>query len=1484
VACATVPACVIAVLLAGGVPGTEQISRAASGPAAETNAQSDDSVPAREVTMIGATPAENGADETWGVGKGAGGTVVVRYALGVEGRGEWTLGPDLQDQEGQPLSGFELDTPEAAGASTAASPLAGQMTADGAGALGGYVQGTQQVLLVREPDDPDNPFRETNPSAESQLQPGERLLSFTRAPLLAPLDEGGHAGVLVVPVREPNSGVEETVLHWEGASKRWSREPIELPASASSREFRMLGIGASSPSNAWLLAQLSAGTVALFQRQGSGSEAAWRAVALKPGGQPGEPLSVDGEAITIPGAHGEQVRNQVLTVTSQGVWIDGERPNARASTTIFFRPQGEGVEASITSWCSLASSPPGTSECDHTLPEALTTGPSRSIAWANDSSSTPFGERVITGLAEGVSLRLEGASFRRVLALGGSSGSAYGAAFSNPREGWLGAQELPVHLTLAPTPSGLTSWPVPFRHALVAIAPQPGEPIGSVDSQALAVGDLGEVARFEPGLGWLPESLIGANGRRQTPRLRAVAWPVANRAYAVGDEGQMWLWRGETERWEPDPAAPYGFEGNLLGIAFDPNEPARGYAVGQDGVLLSYGKSWTQAQLPAESPCQPEAPIQSSRCTWSDTSFTSIAFAGSEAIVAYRVLPETDTNRYVGGLLVNGGSGWHIDRGAAEAMGTNVPWATAGLPDGGAAFSASGTVYEREDPGAQWTQTATPFPGAAQPGSLSLFREGGALRAVVSGSVPDTYDVEKAAEAPPGSPPSIFSPYPLPTNDEAAVLRQTAGGWRDEEHERNEAREPVGNWSFYDMPYQPDQVFATLIDPSGSNGWAVGGLVESEEHEGLLDTAVIDRLGESAPPLGTGTSAIPVQQDLATFAIGGNAQCAAPCAVRANTQIGPDVWLSTALQRADLPGVRAFLYTGPRLPAAKAISGPQVAADHFSYEQEFERYAAILQASPLPVFAASTPTDLDASESELSFEQALGSQPLGGEEAQRAQLSKLSRPSSCSATPACQSSYFAFTSNGTAGAVRVIVLDDASETGEIEPKQRHWLASELAAAAPLPAIVVGHANLGAQMAANNLAATEVVRTLVEYEASAYFFDAPEENISETLHYGSGSVLAFGSGTLGYVSYQGEKGGAFLGDSGFLLAQVNLAERKKGTNIAPVTARLIPNIGELALEAKGGTLLRRSQAALFSALARRPLAGNRTAEGGAPHPESDPYITFPTNCVAAACANALQPEYTFTSSRPEIGDFVEPNLASSESGAVKLQADGKPIPDPTSGLFCAYNAGTTIVTISAGGLSASLPVTVEAGSVREPCGTQPLALGNETRQPAALPTPAPVGPAAAATSPPPLSPPPLPAVPASPAPAPHISALAPPPLLLAATPTPPRPAALLPPPPAPSEPTPPSGTSAVNSPVEAAQREEDREEATESVSASAVAYRAQEHEPVPTYLLGLLLLAAIAGASIGGRAARGRHTARVAPATIVAMRSQRRFDSSTRRRR
>jgi len=266
-------------------------------------------------------------------------------------------------------------------------------------------------------------------------------------------------------------------------------------------------------------------------------------------------------------------------------------------------------------------------------------------------------------------------------------------------------------------------------------------------------------------------------------------------------------------------------------------------------------------------------------------------------------------------------------------------------------------------------------------------------------------------------------------------------------------------------------------------------------------------------------------------------------------------------------------------------------------------------------------------------------------------------------------------------------------------------------------------------------------------------------------------------------------------------------------------------------------------------------------------------------VGVACANGIFPEYSFSSSRPDIGDFVAPNLASANPLAVLLNAQEEPVHDSSSGLFCAFNAGTTVVTISAGGLSASLPVTVQPGSVRRPCGTKPLkelpAKEQQVPTPVSQPQPTPAG-----ASPTPV-PVPLPAPPANP-PAPSAK-VAVPAFFLPAGSNGPLLAALPPPVPTPARPTPPGGTSSVTTPVEAPEKQEEKEEATESVSNQALSYDATEHEPASGYIIGIVLLAAFAGACARRRPRRDRREARIAPATISGIHSQRRMSDRGRRR-
>jgi hypothetical protein len=1520
-------------------------------PGETTTPQVDGSVPAHDVTLIGASPEEAGApgaNEVWGVGKLDERPVLVRYYQSGAGGGQWTLGPALPTGF-TPLEG----------------PLAATITAKGFGAIVGRAKG---VVLVRKPGGSfeattqipveteaeaksraegesapkegspsegesstagqsstqgqssagKEPAAGGDPAAEggeggeggkqpeasaARLKVGEELWSTGRAPLVAALEESdGEAGALVAPVIGAEAGVEKQVLHWD--AHEWASEPIDVPERSAS-EFRVLAIAASSPTNAWLLAQPAksaypGGAVALFRRIEEAGKWSWEPVNLSGGSGDGEvhPLLVpvqegEPEPLTVPGT-GEPptVKAQLLTVTSEGVWIDGRRTDVKeteaGSTTLYFRPSGARAAGTVVaSWCQPP--PEGRPACTHSLPEplpsALPTGYSRSFAW---SGGGPFGERVITGGREGVSLRLEGESFARVQALGAGKsaeehpGSQLGAAFSTPTEGWLGQALLPVHLTEQPVASRLTPWPVTVRTPLLAVAPEPGAPVGSISSEALAVGYEGAVSRYKPGQGWLPETLFGPGEHKETPQLRAIAWPRPTRAYAVGDHGQMWLWRGETGLWERDPATPINFRGNLVGVAFDPNNPARGYAVGTTevglgGVLLRYGKTWTE-----ETALPPQV---------QGAAFTSIAFAGSEAIVAYRKQAEPGKPAFAGGLLVNDGSGWSVDEEAASAFGSNVPLTVAGLPDGGAAaLTDSRALYEREGPGSSWQPAPVPPPGDGS--SLSLFRENGALRAIIAGG--GVGNLSTPSREPPGSPPPLYNPIgSFGVGPETAViLRQDASGWSDESHELDPVAEPEGGYrGGWDMPYRPDPINAVLVDSTGSQGWAVGGYYEGERGRKLLDTADIERYpADGNAPDGIEQADVPLASADVTVAIGGHAECANPCANRSRAGVGPQVWLTAAVALARKIGV-PFVYTGPSMSKAE-IEGRERTAP-LSFSQEFERTASILSQGSSPAYVVPTAQDRDArpeSAGDESLFRAIFSQQLGGESGD------------CAVEVNC--SYYTLPEASSRG-VRTIVLDDGSEVG---PEQMAWLEAELASAksAGQPAIAIGETDLNARVSAGQAWARRVTELLVNGPsacsgggarcgASAYFYDAPEEDVHRPLQANGSSIEAYGSGTLGYISALKEERSDFHGASGILLSQVEVAGRNPLTNVAPVSVRLIPVIGELGLEPKSGILLRRSSQALFAGLARRPRAGDAGVADSNESSETDPYIPIPEECVGSACAVGLFPEYTLTSSDKEVGAFVKRNTAAANGAIVPLQnahgepindepQPGQPLSEAESGLFCAFNAGTTIVTISAGGLAASLPVTVQPGSVRQPCGTTPLKKAAAAQEQASVapppaPAPAPAG-AAPSSSPSPALVPPAPPPPAAVPPA-RTAHPSPPPFL--PLPAPPAPLlAFVPPPiPTPARPTPPTGTSAVTSPVEMAEREEEEEEATESVSNQAVAYRAHESEPWPAYLIGVVVLAAFAGASMG-RPRRRRSEARVAHATVSTTHTQRRLGPRSQR--
>jgi hypothetical protein len=1417
-------------------------------------------------TLFGATPNES-PGEVWGAGESGEKGYLVRYTEA----GGWEAMPPPVDAEGKVVTVARNSIPESADAGRT-TPAGGVVAV---AELPSEDGSETQALLVR---DPGGPVRAVPAPEAPILEEKETLYARSgQIKMTAIEEEGGSTGAFVAP---SGASLEDEVLHYDGTV--WSKEQICLDAPGepclkpTPGHFNVIAIEGSSPSNAWLLAKTPKQVgkkaegqgIMLFKRIAAGE---WRNVPLA--GALGEAFekeegSVAGTKFFV---EARQV-GQSLTVSPAGVWIDANvRLGSIASTspvpaTIYY----DLAKGEVTgSWCDLAEAniAVGQSLCTRPLGFELPSGESRSFAWAgNGGPGEEFGSRAITGVGRGAMLIFENGGFVRV-PLDGNGGSKAGAALNGPDEGWLGPS---LRLTRTAINSGLQSWPVPFRRPLTAIAPQPGATEGAIGSQALAVGVKGEIARYTPGIGWQPEVLLNGSGTRATPNLRAVAWPEPGFAYAVGDEGAMWMWRQGTGLWEPDPGAPPNLiRGNFTGIAFQPGEPARGYAVGKQGLLLAYGKRWTQEPLPTG--VNPEANI------------TGIAFAGSEAIATYMVLVKgaNDKLTYTGGVMVNDGtgSGWQVEEEAAkvlepaEAAGEGVaPRRLAALPDGGVVVvGATGGVIEREAAGAPW-HVATNSP-LGYPSAVAAIRESGQLRALVSveevqqsesaGRSELGTDVPQTIELQPGQPPVLTEPYPL--SDNGFLVRQTANGWRDEQHQAVPLPQQGEGQTEYDMPRSSDAVLALLINPEGGEGWAVGGNTGGisgvpfpYQLEGIQTAAAMRYGAGAALPENSRPAPIATPGGAATFAIGGGAACAGPCADEADTGIGPEVWVRSAVEKAaGIAGLRAFLYTGGGVAEGDSEIEEKTGLPLLSplgFGEEEAAYARRLgsAAAGLPVYATPSLTDRYpkkplTQEGTLSifakrfegFPEPLGSGPMPVERGIVA-----GEPA---ADPAENDSYW-FESAGTGGEnpVRVIVLDFS--VAPLSAEKECWLANQLAEAraAGVPSIVLGNRAVGGETELQSILVTGQSSLCPEAEpgaASAYFYES-EANRQEQLSWEGATIPTFGTGTLGYVRISDPGIDQHEPASGFLLAAVGSDLNERG--VAPVTVSLIPNIASLAINATEGTFLRRSQTALFEALARRPVAGYLCQGNEAPDNcdgiSPDPYVQIPDRCIRgfdnASCATEILPEYRFASSRPDIANFVEVDPAATNPKTVFLQ-DGKPVADEKSGLLCAFNAGTTTVTVETGALSYSIPVTVQAGSVAQPCGTVPLLEKPTTPPKPTVPPPPPLPSqhphfrSPEATLPPPNPPavqPPAP-VQAPPTPSPpqvHHPIQPPVPLPLPFFPGQggtigPVPV-IPPPPPAPSvEPTPPSGTSPVTQPAVSPEPEEEEEAAFDLVHHMA-AYR------------------------------------------------------------
>ncbi len=961
-------------------------------------------------------------------------------------------------------------------------------------------------------------------------------------------------------------------------------------------------------------------------------------------------------------------------------------------------------------------------------------------------------------------------------------------AFTGPDAGWLGGKKALGQWSAQQSSSLLTPWPLPDRSPLTSVALAPGSRAAVGESGALAVGLGGATLRYDASTGWQVEP---AAPRAHHLNLLGVAFAGPSSAFAVGQFGVILRWDGTS--WSEDPQSISLTQSQLNAVAF--TSSGEGWAVGANGTILHYdGRRWSiEAPPPAES----------------GENISSVAVAGSEAFAV------------AGGNLIERrlGGGWEeVEESLLPSDPKLAPRQlrlVAGLPDGGVIAAGRSIMLVREAAGRGFEYAEQPLSGIAV--ALAPFRAaGGRLRAYVSVAPPVNQLSGEVAGFPPG---------------DGELLRQSESGWQDLSRSQY-----AGNAIAGDGAVKSDPVLAVASDQTGEHAWAAGGYDGTEDaaNQGTNQplsarpagwrTASIwryDTTGNAQPSgLVSAAPSLPAKPDVVSFAFFTSPECKVQCSAVPDAQ--PDVNLSAAAKQiaayAAQPGGPAFaMLGGNAVGPLEHENGAEPAAD-------FARLPELLAPlGGLPTFAAIGRSDQPY---ETSWSEAFAEapEPFGT----GAAAGGITPVSSGSQTPNGDvHRYYAFDANQNGATLRVIVLDDAEgqlEAGAPTTGQRRWLEEQLAAAngQGLPIVVIAATPLqeatDGESVASLLASSGVLAVFTTSERRLDERRLVPENASP----GTPKVPEYEGASLGYQKPQ---------NNGVKWYFVSADTQAREVQVAAV-----PVIGSLALKPLDGLSVSRSLTLQFEAVGRRPpgtlatIAGRteEPSEPGEPFPGYDNYVEIPSpSCGKTPC---VPPSYAFTSSDPTIGDFVEPSGPG--SSLPKLDAGGHPIPSSTSGLFCAYNAGTTIASIATGLLSYSLPVTVKPGGFGSPCGTVHRAGVGEVIRVHTAQTQGRVG--GAAAPPPPPSPAPASTFPAAlaaipPAPAPPPAAPNPPnpPAPAAAKPAPaepPLPApiesvgaspAILPAATPPVEPIPPGAGGYAQSPSAAERKEKARKQASQS---------------------------------------------------------------------
>ena len=1122
-------------------------------------------------------------------------------------------------------------------------------------------------------------------------------------------------------------------------------------------------------------------------------------------------LDLTGAVATESNGKGE-VRPEALKADGRGVWIEArvDLTPGRESGRVVARYEAEGASGHITnSWCTL----PGTNSCEEPLES------SSGRATVPDAIFQTESGPVALGLREGSVDVFAHGEWTSVLAPGyGPFPGQTGAddVFASPNEGWLGGVETLGHWTAKGASGSLTSWPLPDRAPLMSVALPPGSAGEASESGALAVGFDGTTLSYEASAGWLVQP---APPRARKLNLLGVAFAGPSSAFAVGEFGVILHWDGTS--WSEDPQSTSLTDSQLNAVAFA--QSGEGWAVGADGTILHYnGSSWSKEQ-------PPEAD--------SGVDITSVAVAGSEVFAVA-----------AGNLITLAPGGAWTEVGAATLPSGLTPGnlrVVAGLPDGGIVAAGKSLVLVREAAGQSFAYAAQPLEGIAV--ALAPFRDaGGRLRAYVSIAPP---------AAGRGNPPEVGG---FPPGD-GELLRQTEGGWQDLSHAQYAGNEITG-----DGALKSDPVLAVATGPAGEHAWAAGGYDGTEDAAGQgteeplssrpvgWQSASIwryDTTGSAQPPdLQSTAPSLPAEPGTVSFAFFTSPMCKEECASAPDAQ--PDVNLTSAAKQiaayAAQPGGPAFAMLGGN--AVGPLEGSKIPAA--KQEADFAHLPELLAPlSGVPTFAALGPFDPvpGATNTTLPWAEAFAGAPAPfGSGPDAPGITPVSSPEETPTTGETHL-YYAFDAAQNGGTLRVLVLDNADPKGALEEstRQRPWLEGQLqkAEGENVPVVVVTahplrNLNRGDETEAEEIAALLAhagVREGHEATVLAVFTTdgaQPGNSAGEVHELDEHRLIPENAGpeepkipeyegaTLGY---QQTKNNGVM----WYFASIDTNPGARSVQVAAV-----PVIESLSLKAIDGLSVARSRTLVFEAVGRRP-AGTLATKVGENFQGYDDYVEIPAPNCGATC---VSPSYSFTSSEPAVGSFVEPT--GEGSPFPKLSSSGHPIASSTSGLFCAYNAGTTTVTVTAGLFSYSETVTVQRGSFGRPCGTVPpagLSAGSassshQAQRPVKA-TAAPPPPPATALSavnptlhfiPPPPATPAAPVAPAAPAPklaAPAARPSAQPPELPGA-PTEQLgvPPAILPAATPPVEPIPPGAGGYAQSPSAAERREKARKQASQSAFA------------------------------------------------------------------